>query len=449
MDSERMRLIDAVDVYLDDRHGAPILVGSLRASFMGGRTLAGSSFEYAPGYLAHPDRYALSPDLPLVAGRQFSGADTTLFGAFADVRPDDWGAALIEAEYALQRDADAPRGLGEFDHLVQQNDLTRMGALRFTATGARPVGERWLTSAAHTAANTHDVRRIAEAAGRFEEYEATEDDIEILGFAGSSLGGARPKASIQEVDGSLWMLKLPSNRDRRSDLEAWEATALDIAAKAGLRVPRRRLIPLAERGSSLLIERFDRDGEPVAPNQRRAGFISAMTAMQLGPQNQQATYADFADTIDHLVPEHAKHDLRELFQRVALTVLVGNADDHWKNHGFLRRDSGWRLSPLFDVNPTRAGGRIRSRRISDRDDPVERDIRLLIETSDVYHLNAMAAAEALVPVLRAVSTWRETAARNGIGAAEIESMASAFDETQFAHAAAFVATVPSTATTLL
>jgi serine/threonine-protein kinase HipA len=436
MTTEQMRLLDAVDVYIDEGPGAPVLVGSLRASFMGGRTLAGSSFEYAPSYIASSDRYALSPDLPLVAGRQYSGGDSTLFGAFADVTPDDWGIGLIDAEYALQRNDATARSIGEFDHLVQQNDLTRMGALRFTTPGAIPAADNeWLTAAKHTAPNTHDIRRIAEAAARFEEYEATDEDIEILGFAGSSLGGARPKATIRKDDGSLWMLKLPSNRDRRSDLEAWEATALDMADQAGLRVPAHRLIRLAEHESSLLIERFDR----VQGSQQRVGFISAMTAMQLGLQNHQATYADFADTIDHLAPASSKNDLRELFGRVALTVLVGNVDDHWKNHGFIREQSGWRMSPLYDVNPTRAGSRVRSRQISDRDDASNRDIRLLIEDHDVYQLSAGDAAEELSGVIKAVSSWRETAARNGIRPGEIESMASAFDETQLEHAAEFAA----------
>lgn len=437
MATEPMRLLDVVDVHSDEGPGEPVLVGTLRASYLGGRTLAGSSFEYAQSYLSGARRYALSPDLPLVSGKQFSGGDATLFGAFADVTPDDWGAGLIDTEYARLRDEASPRVIGEFDHLVQQNDATRMGSLRFTEQGTYPDDGAWLTSGTHTGLNTQDVRRIAEAASRFEEYEPTDEDIEILGFAGSSLGGARPKVTIEESDGTLWMLKLPSNRDRHSDLEAWEATALDIAEQAGLRVPRRRLIRLAEHASSLLIERFDRAGE------HRVGFISAMTAMKLTPQNQRATYADFADAIDHLVSVSAAADLREMFARVALTVLVGNVDDHWKNHGFVRERVGdratWRLSPLFDVNPTRAGSRVRSRRISDGDDPTNRDIRRLIETREVYGLTAVAAAEALAGVVRAVGAWGATAASNGIAAAEIERMASAFDETQREYAAEFVA----------
>lgn len=442
MGTDGMRLYDSVDVSLDEGPMGPVLVGTLRASFMGGRVLAGTSFEYAPSYLARPTRYAISPDLPLVAGRQFSGADVTLFGAFADVTPDDWGIQLIDAEYSLRRDPAGPRVIGEFDHLVQQNDFTRMGALRFRAltggSAAESGASGWLTATRQAVASARDVRRIAEAVTRFEHYEATAEDIEILGVAGSSLGGARPKATVRDSDGSLWLLKLPSNRDRRIDVEAWEATALDLAQRAGLRVPRRRLLRFAEGRSSLLVERFDRAPGGVA----RVGYMSAMSAMQLGPQNQHATYADFADTVDRVVPTPAS-DLWELFGRIALNVLIGNVDDHWKNHGFIRTqlgsDSSWQLSPLFDINPTRAGSRVRSRRITDTDDSTNRDIRLLVEGCGVYGLTAAEAARILTGVLEAVGDWREVAAQNGIAVREAEHMASAFDETQFAYAAAFVA----------
>lgn len=449
MSSAQTKLVDEVDVYLDEGTGAPAKVGSLRASFRGGRRLGGSSFEYAPEYLVRPTRYPISPELPLSSGRRFTGEDAPLFGVFADATPDDWGTGLIDAAYTRERGDEQPRSIGEFDHLVQQNDLTRMGALRFLEPGSVPgPSTEWLTAAQHTAANPNDARRIAAAVARFEEYEATDEDMEILGYAGSSLGGARPKATIQEADGSLWMLKLPSNRDRRVDLEAWEAVALDLAATAGLRVPKHRLIRLDAQKSSLLIERFDRAGAD--GHQTRVGYMSAMTAMELGPQST-ATYENFADTIDHVTEGASAEELKEMFGRVALTVLVGNVDDHWKNHGFTRERTGagsaeststaWRLSPVFDVNPTRAGSAVRSRRINERDDPSNRDLRLLIEGRDVYRLTEKQAAEVLSRVTSAVHTWREVAMQRSIRAGEIEAMASAFDETQLEHAERFIASV--------
>lgn len=151
--------------------------------------------------------------------------------------------------------------------------------------------------------------------------------------------------------------------------------------------------------------------------------------MTPGPQSS-ATYEDFADTIDHVTLGTSAQDLREMFGRVAFTVLTGNVDDHWKNHGFIREHEAWRLSPLFDVNPTRAGSRVLSRQINNSDDPSNRDVRLLIEGRDAYRLTKHDAAEVLDRVTSAVGTWREIAQKHNISTAEIEHMTSAFTETQ-------------------
>ena len=162
-----------------------------------------------------------------------------------------------------------------------------------------------------------------------------------------------------------------------------------------------------------------------------------MTAMELGPQSS-ATYENFADTIDQVTLGAAPEDLRELFGRVAFTVLVGNVDDHWKNHGFLRVDGTWRLSPLFDVNPTRSGSRVSSRRINERDDASNRDVRLLFEGRDTYRLTKHDAADVLSRVTRAVSSWRQIAQKHNIRNEEIEYRASAFSEIQFEYAIRYV-----------
>jgi len=427
-----IRLLNAVSVYLCEGADAQIHVGTLYGSFQGGRQLAATSFEYDPTYLGRPEAYALSPDLPLQPGRVYTGSDTNMFGAFADATPDDWGTSLIDAQWANERGEGQPASLGAFDHLVQLNDDTRLGALRFT-----PVGEPdWLTVDGHTAARLVDAERLAVAAARFEQYEATEEDVELLGWAGSSLGGARPKATIADGDG-LWLLKLPSNRDRRSDIEAWEAVALELADRAGLRVPRRRLIRSEDHGSSLLIARFDRKPRGGEAPAERIGYQSAHSAMQISSVQDRRTYEDFADTIDHLTGSRA--DLEEMFGRIALNVLIGNVDDHWRNHGFVRENGEWRLSPLFDVNPTRAGSRVQARQISASDDPFNRDIRMLVGSRDVYAVSASRAAEIVGRVADAVAQWREVAAEAGIATGEIESMAAAFSEAQLEHAREYVA----------
>lgn len=422
-----IRLINAVSVYLGE--GAdPVHVGTLRGSFRSGRRLVSCSFEYGPAYLRWSGAYELSPDLPLQPGRAFSGADGTTFGAFADAAPDDWGASLIDAQWAIERAEGQPAFLGEFDYLAQLNDDTRPGALRFTEVG-KPG---WLTLDGHTGVRLADARRLAEAAARFEMYEASDDDVELLGWAGSSLGGARPKVTILDGD-EQWLLKLPSNRDRRTDIEAWEAVALELAARAGLRVPRRRLLAIEGFNSSLLVERFDREVSPAGPS--RVGYMSALSAMEIASVQDRRTYEDFADTIDQQTG--SRGDLEEMFGRVALNVLVGNVDDHWRNHGFVRSGDRWRLSPMFDVNPTRAGVRVQARQINPNDDPFDRDVRLLIESRDVYGLSDARAAEVLARVAGAVEQWRHVAMEKGIAPLEIDSMASAFSTRQRDHALEF------------
>ncbi len=423
-----MKITDSAQVWLDDRETGPVRVGTVQALFLAGRNPISSSFEYAPSYLADPARYELSPDLPLVPGKQYFGDDTVLPGALSDAAPDDWGTSLVDASYARLRQPGQPASLGAFDHLVMLGDGARMGALRL-----RSDDGEWLSQETHIADDTSALTMFVAAAARFSVHEASDEDIELLGAAGSSLGGARPKVNVRLHGDRLWMLKLPSTRDRGTDGEAWEATALQLARRAGLRAPATELLRPEGMASSLLIERFDRRAS--SAGEHRVGYMSAMTAMRLGSQGK-ATYEDFADTVDRLTGSQA--DMHELFGRVALTVLVGNADDHWKNHGFVRGPEGWRLSPVFDVNPMRSGTRIRSRQITDRDDPTDRDIRLLLEGAEAYRLTPAEAAEALAPVVAAVQGWRGVAEANSIARSEIEHMAPAFREDQLAHALRFV-----------
>lgn len=443
-----MKLLSAVAVHLSEgAAGAvePVLVGTLRGSFQGGRRLVSTSFEYEQSYLQRPGAYELSPDLPLRPGRVYTGADATMFGAIADATPDDWGTSLIDAQWAIERARDQPAFLGDFDHLTQLNDETRPGALRFAEVGRTA----FLTLEGHTRVRLADAQRLAEAAARFERYEASDEDVALLGWAGSSLGGARPKATILD-NGALWVLKLPSNRDRRTDIEAWEAVALELAERAGLRVPRRRLLPVDGFNSSLLVERFDRapapeqaDTEQTAltagmestGSQVRVGYQSALSALAVSSVQDRRTYEDFADAIDMMTG--SRDDLKEMFGRVALYVLIGNVDDHWRNHGFVREGDRWRLSPLFDVNPTRAGSKVQARQISPMDDPYDRDVRVLTEGRDAYGLTETQAAEVIARVVGAVQQWRDVAKQLSITEAEIAGMESAFSRTQLEHAKEF------------
>ncbi len=226
--------VDLAEAWLDEPGAEPVLIGVLRPSFQGGRTLASSSFEYDPSYLARRDAFAVSPDLPLIAGRIYTASTQVMFGAFEDASPDDWGQKIIEANHARRREVDPalPRRIGEFDYLIGVSDQTRIGALRLRD----PATTNWL-STDDGVANTHELDRIVAAARRYEANEATDDDLEYLGDIATSPGGARPKANVVTTAGRLAIAKLPHSKDGPIDVERWEALALELAERCGIRTP--------------------------------------------------------------------------------------------------------------------------------------------------------------------------------------------------------------------
>ena len=422
-----MSLPDDVDVYLDGPRG-PQRVGSLRPSYTGGRSLASASFQYDSDYLDSADRYEISPDLPLVAGRIYTEESTTIFGAFADASPDEWGQKIIEANHAvrLKENSELPRRIGAFDFLLGVSDLTRMGALRMREPGS----EVWLSSDTEVA-NLHDLGGLLEVTARYEEHRATDEDVAYLSGIATSPGGARPKANVRTDGGRLAIAKLPHSKDGNLDVEAWEAVALTLAGRAGILTPAFAARRVSEDKAVLVSERFDRgaDGE-------RYGYISAATALGIGAHDdRRVTYEEFSDTIAEVSAEPAA-DLREMFRRVALTVLVNNTDDHWRNHGFIRRGGGWRLSPVFDVNPSPRRGATASRAISDVDDPAHRDVRNLLLTAGAYKLSAEEGAAIIGGVAEVVEQWADAARELGIPEGQFPTMARAFDAEQLERARA-------------
>lgn len=425
-----MKLYDALDVYVEIA-GAPVRAGQLIASFSGGRFLGGSRFSYDPEYFQTQGAYELDPKLLKGSTPIYSGEDQRLFGAFQDLTPDDWGRRVIDADLvnARRRDSSIAASIDEFDYLALAADETRLGAIRFRGEGAA----EWLGPSTVRDLGSHGLDEYAAAAARLEAHEATAEDLELLGAPGTSAGGARPKVSVY-MDGTLRLLKLPSERDRGRDGEAWEFVAISLARDAGIHVQEGDLLRTSDGKSSLALHRFDR-----GPGGERRGFMSARTAMELGEQgHDRVTYEDFADVADHLTAGD-RAQLRDLFKRVALSILISNNDDHWKNHGFLREADGWVLSPAFDINPSISGSAINSRPVSSKDDPRHRDIRNLVDTARSYALSQRETARALAEVVGAVDRWPRVARDAGIAGAEIDQMALAFPEVQRQHAREAVA----------
>ncbi|ACZ29980.1 HipA domain protein [Xylanimonas cellulosilytica DSM 15894] len=394
---------------LVDEAGRTRLVG--QAHFTRTRGQVSTTFLYDPGYLAG-DGTALDPALPLVSGAQHQSG---LVRAFADSAPDRWGRGLVEkAERARAREESrSPRHLDDLDFLLGVSDDTRQGALRFRLPGH----EDFLGKAS----SVPRLVSLPELLHASDELASDEDPSaalkQLLDTGTTGLGGARPKASVRLEDGSLAIAKFPHGSDRW-DVMAWEATALDLMERAGIRTPQRRLTRVGER-SVLILRRFDRTSTG-----DRIGYISAMTATG-SVDGQHRDYADVAEAMRDL-SRSPRQDHQELFDRVIASVALGNTDDHLRNHGFLADQGSWTLSPVFDVNPTPDPWRARSTSIMGADAPPD-EVDGLLALAEDCGLTTVRARERMGRVAGALTGWREQARGNRIGEREITMMAESIE----------------------
>lgn len=388
--------------------GADVPAGTLFSHVRNGVETA--TFSYARGYLSRTDSFALAPDMPLVPGPIHS--DAPMFRAFSDCMPDRWGRNLIlRAEGAAAREnGRAARTLFEHDLLAGVNDETRQGALRIW-TGGQAV-------AAPASGVPREVSIPALLSSADRAARDMDADIRDLLAAGSSLGGARPKASIRDERGTLCIAKFPkADESLLDDTCAWEAVALELAARCGIRVPATRLMRVSGR-AVLLLERFDRDGDERIP------YMSGMTAVQ-GRDGGSYSYLELVDFLE-TEGSSPEADIQELWLRVLLSCALGNTDDHMRNHGFLREAAGWRLSPLFDVNPTPGDN---PKYLSSAIDFDVRDAEPMaaLERCRLFRIDPKAARAKSLAMAAAFRGWRKTASSKGISASSAERMGSCFE----------------------
>ncbi len=395
--------------------GESILVGRLWSRTRGARETA--TFEYAPSWLAHPERFALEPALPLTPGPFHTQVDKALFGAMDDTAPDRWGRVLMRRaeRRRAEKAGQTPRTLSEADYLLLVDDEARQGALRFAAM---PGGPFLAEPSGWRIPPFVELPRLLSAATRVTNDEEDDEDLRVLIGPGSSLGGARPKASVHDRDGHLALAKFPDRRDDYG-IVLWEGVALSLALKAGVTVPEWRIEEVAGKPVAL-IRRFDR------VERERIPFLSAMS--MLGARDNEArSYLEIADALrQHSAA--AKADLSQLWRRVVFNVMISNTDDHLRNHGFLlhRGSSGWRLAPAYDLNPTPVDVRPRVLSTAIEIDDATASLDLALETAQYYGIKASDARTIAVEVAKAVSDWRAAAARLHIHSREIDRMASAF-----------------------
>ncbi len=401
-------------VYVD-LLGIPIKVGRLWSRYRNGRQ--SMTFEYDHDWLNHPKRFSLDPALKLVKGSFHAPLDKPLFGAIDDSAPDRWGRLLMR-RYERKNAAHekrTPRTLKEVDFLLMVDDEARLGALRFKTEEQGP----FLT----TYDKLHippliEVSKLLKASDHVLQETDTEEDLKLLLAPGSSLGGARPKASVRDKDGHLTIAKF-SRKDDEINIILWEAVALRLASKAGIKVPDWRLETIGRR-QILLSRRFDRF------KNERIPFLSAMSALG-AKDNETHSYLEIADVIRQLSAS-PQEDLRELWRRIVYNVLISNVDDHLRNHAFLYAGlSGWRLSPAYDLNPVPID--IKPRVLStaiDLGDPTA-SLDIAIEVAHYFDLTAADAKKITKEVASATTLWKKEAEELKIKQSEIDRMASAFE----------------------
>jgi serine/threonine-protein kinase HipA len=350
----------------------------------------------------------------------YSNTDKPLFGAMGDSAPDRWGRTLMrraERRRALEVN-ETPRTLFEMDYLLLVDDASRQGAMRFSSE----LGGPFLAQLEyHKVPPLVKLPDLLSAVEHIEDERETAEELRLLLAPGSSLGGARPKASVVDAIGNMFIAKFPY-KDDDLDVVLWEAIALTLAQQSGIDIPKFRVEKVGSK-SVLLLKRFDRDGEL---GQIRVPFLSAMSMLDAS-DNEDHSYLEIVDAVRQF-GSTSKEDVQQLWRRMVFSILISNTDDHLRNHGFLYQDvSGWRLSPAYDLNPVPVDirPRILSTNISENDGTAS--LELAFEVASYFELSDKQAKKIAYDVGTVVSRWQDVAKSFGLSKSEIGRVSSAFE----------------------
>lgn len=405
-------------VYDDFSSEEPLLIGTFFVNIIRGEE--SYSFEYDKGWLEKTGMsLILDPELMPYFGRQYSSSNN-IFGIFADASPDRWGRVLMNKRERILADKEGrkPQKLYGSDYLLGVYDKTRMGGIRFKASLDGPFLSDDIETPVPLWAT---LRTLEEASRNFENDEngLSEKWLSQLINPGSSLGGARPKATVADTNGNLWIAKFPSKNDE-NDTGAWEMVVHELAKICGLNVPEARLEKFSSYGSTFLTKRFDRNGE------KRIHYASAMTLLGKTDGASAADGSSYLDIASFIKSYGArpKEDLLELWKRVVFNMAVTNTDDHLRNHAFILTDKGWILSPLFDVNPVPFGDEL-SLNVNEDDNRI--NVELAIKTAVKFGIKESEAEKYAEEILIKVrDNWEKLALYYKLTRSQIENMRPAF-----------------------
>lgn len=395
--------------------GKNIRVGKLWFHLHRGRNNV--SFEYDEKWLQHPDRFSLEPSLQLTEGTFHTQVGKNIFGAIGDSMPDRWGRLLMRRGEIIKNKNQSTHTLTEMDYLLGVNDEARQGALRFSV---KPNDTLFLAPKQHNAIPPFlSLSKLLSASERFLQKDENLEDLKLLLAPASSLGGARPKASVYDKEGHLCIAKFPKPDDDFNNV-IWEAVALHLAKRAGINVPLWKLETILDK-PVLILKRFDRN------EQIRIPFLSAMS--MLGAQdNEQHSYIEIAYALLQNGCD-PKTDMEELWRRIIFTILISNTDDHLRNHGFLYEThrKGWRLSPIYDINPTPKEIKPRILTTAIDFENTLASLNTAMTIIEEFRITKQKAKHILKKVALAIKPWRKIASQFGLSKHEIDRMSSAFE----------------------
>lgn len=372
-------------------------------------------FVYGKSYLARPNAVAIDPvELKLSDATYETVRLNGVFGALRDAGPDYWGRRVIEKHAGVTK-------LGELDYLLNSAD-DRAGALGFGFNQNPPSPRRKFNKTLELA----KLQSIAEALMRQDDVK-TEDAAQVqdLMLIGTSMGGARPKAVVEDRDG-LWIAKFNRPDDRWNNTRV-EHAMLELAKTCGINVATIRIETVGGK-DVLLVKRFDRD--KTQAGYTRARMISGLTLLradEAASARERWSYVLMSEELRRVVDEPGK-DAAELFRRMAFNALISNIDDHPRNHALIAKQAAWKLSPAYDLTPTPQAAqdrRILAMEIGDRgriisaENLVSQSLRFLLEKDE---------AQAIVSEMtgRVRSTWYDVVRAQGVTEKDAEAIRTAF-----------------------
>ncbi|OFY96181.1 MAG: toxin HipA [Bacteroidetes bacterium RIFCSPLOWO2_12_FULL_31_6] len=401
---------------------SPLLIGVLYAELLRGKEIF--SFEYDEEWLHSKYVQQLDPDLQLYAGLHYlNGDNKSNFGLFLDSSPDRWGRLLMKRREAATARIEkrSEKNLFETDFLLGVYDEHRMGALRFKLEQEGPFlnNNKELASPPWTS-----IRELEQISLRLESEDIINDPdylkwLDMLIVPGSSLGGARPKASVLDNENNLWIAKFPSKNDD-TDIGAWEIVTHQLAIEAGVYMAEAQAKKFTSKHHTFLTKRFDRTN-----HRERIHFASAMTLLGYTDGSDYTDGVSYLELVEFIsnYGANVNKDLEQLWRRIVFSICVSNTDDHLRNHGFILTDNGWILSPAYDINPVETGTGLKLN-ISENDNALA--LELAMEVYPYFRLDKKKADSIIQEVQSAVKDWRKIATKYGISKAEQELKARAF-----------------------